>query len=264
MLDLTRVIAGPVATRDLAFGGADVLRVDAPQLLEHAWQHLDTGQGKRSTLLDLNRRADRASFDELLASADVLVTGYRPGALERLGLSGEELATTHPGLVIGRISAWGHVGPWSSRRGFDSIVQAATGIAWAEGDVMDGVLRKPGALPVQALDHGAGHLLAGALALAVRRQRDDGGTREVGVALARLGQELLDRGAAGVEPREQAGDLPTMTMTVDDGNGARQPVTVAPPPLALGGSVGEWRSRPHGDDAPTWGRRMSMEGEHDR
>ncbi|MFD1859485.1 CoA transferase [Aeromicrobium camelliae] len=253
VLDLTRVIAGPVATRDLAYAGTEVLRVDSPRLPEPEWQHLDTGQGKRSTLLDLRQRSDRAFFDALLEGADVLVTGYRPGALERLGLSGPELASRHPGLVVGRISAWGHVGPWALRRGFDSIVQAATGIAWEEGDVAGGVLRRPGALPVQALDHGAGHLLAGALAVAVRRQREEGRTFEVGVALARLGQELLGHERSPLQ-RDSAkpGELPTTTMNIAREDGTRQQVTVAPPALAVSGPAGEWRCRPHGRDVARW------------
>ncbi|WP_193746837.1 CoA transferase [Dietzia sp. UCD-THP] len=152
VLDMTRVIAGPVATRDLAYAGADVLRVDSPRLPEIAWQHLDTGQGKRSTTLDLASRVDRRVLTDLLATADVVVTGYRPGALHRFGLSPDQLAEDYPGLVIGSISAWGREGPWRSRRGSDSIVQAATGIAMVESP--DGV--RPGALPAQALDHSAG------------------------------------------------------------------------------------------------------------
>ncbi|MCI2265108.1 CoA transferase [Sediminivirga luteola] len=190
VLDLTRVIAGPVATRALAFAGAEVLRVDPPHLPEAAWQHLDTGQEKRSTLLDLRSPEGRRKFEELLADADVLVTGYRPGALGAFGLSTEELAARHPGLVVGRVSAWGHTGPWADRRGFDSIVQAASGIAVIEG-VAAGEDVRPGALPAQALDHAAGHLLATALTLAVAARREDGRGRAVSVSLARVAAELM-------------------------------------------------------------------------
>ncbi|WP_447007490.1 CoA transferase [Saccharothrix isguenensis] len=164
VLDLTRVIAGPVATRTLAFLGADVLRVDPPHLPEDPDAHADTGMGKRSALLDLATSHDRQVFDDLLDRADVLVTGYRPGALERRGL--EALHDRRPDLVVAQLSAWGRTGGWAHRRGFDSLVQAATGIAAVEG--ADGV---PGALPAQALDHGTGYLLAAAVlrALADRR-----------------------------------------------------------------------------------------------
>src|SRR4051812_45171889 len=165
VLDLTRVIAGPVGTQTHALLGADVLRIDPPGLPEPVNQWLNTSMGKRSTLLDL--RADAATFDRLLAHADVVVTGYRPGSLDALGLSPERLAERRPGVVVARLSAWGRNGPWASRRGFDSIVQAATGIAAVSGDREAG---SPGALPAQALDHSAGYLLAaGVLALLRRR-----------------------------------------------------------------------------------------------
>ncbi|MDR6980196.1 crotonobetainyl-CoA:carnitine CoA-transferase CaiB-like acyl-CoA transferase [Streptomyces sp. 3330] len=178
VLDLTRVLAGPVATRTLALLGADVLRIDAPRLPELPDQHADTGFGKRSALLDLT--ADRRTFEELLAAADVVVTGYRPGALDRFGLSPEALAERRPGLVVAQVSAWGAYGPWGGRRGFDSLVQAATGIAAVEGSA-----GRPGALPAQALDHGTGYLLAAAVLRALTEQSYEGGSRFVRLALAR-------------------------------------------------------------------------------
>jgi crotonobetainyl-CoA:carnitine CoA-transferase CaiB-like acyl-CoA transferase len=158
VLDLTRVLAGPVATRNLAQAGAEVLRIDSPHLPEIGWVHLDTGAGKRSTTLDLRSPSGRSTFEDLLDDADIVVTGYRPGSLDPLGLSPEELASRKPGLVVGSVSAWGTEGPWAQRRGFDSIVQAVTGIAMIEST--DGT--RPGALPAQALDHSAGHLLSAA------------------------------------------------------------------------------------------------------
>lgn len=166
MLDLTRVIAGPVATRTLALLGADVLRVDDPGLPEIAAQHLDNGMGKRSALLDLRKDEDREVFDTLLEEADVVVTGYRPHALDRFGLTPEELAQRRPGIVIATLDAWGSAGPWRDFRGFDSIVQAATGISMLTSP--DDT--KPGALPAQALDHASGYLLAAGVLIALSRQ----------------------------------------------------------------------------------------------
>ncbi|MEU4876821.1 CoA transferase [Streptomyces sp. NPDC021608] len=190
VLDLTRVLAGPVATRTLALLGADVLRVDAPGLPELVDQHADTGFGKRSTLLDLT--ADRRAFEELLAAADVVVTGYRPGALDRFGLSPEALAERRPGLVVAQVSAWGAYGPWGGRRGFDSLVQAATGIAVTEGSA-----GRPGALPAQALDHGTGYLLAAAVLRALTEQAHEGGSRLVRLALARTAAWLTEGARMG-------------------------------------------------------------------
>jgi crotonobetainyl-CoA:carnitine CoA-transferase CaiB-like acyl-CoA transferase len=243
VLDLTRVIAGPVATRDLAAADADVLRVDSPRLPEIAAQHLDTGQGKRSTLLDLDAAGDRQRLAELLDGADVVVTGYRPGALGRFGLDPDALAERRPGLVVGQVSAWDTVGPWAGRRGFDSIVQATIGIAVAESP--DG--GTPGALPAQALDHSAGHLLAAGIALALARQRSDGGSHRVSVALARVGQELL--ATPGSTPAEGTGDLPTVTVRTDAG----QTITCAPPVLAFAGAPEAYRSmHSWGSDEPRW------------
>ncbi|MFC5214968.1 CoA transferase [Streptomyces coerulescens] len=189
VLDLTRVIAGPVATRTLALLGADVLRLDAPRLPELLDQHTDTGFGKRSAMLDL--AADRRAFEELLAAADVVVTGYRPGALDRFGLSARALAERRPGLVVAQLSAWGAYGPWSGRRGFDSLVQVATGIAATEGSA-----ERPGALPAQALDHGTGYLLAAAVLRALTERTEQGGGHCVRLALARTAHWLT----TGIRP----------------------------------------------------------------
>lgn len=132
VLDLTRVIAGPVATRTLALLGADVLRIDPPAMPELSWQHLDTGHGKRSTLLDLASDAELSTFERLLESADVVVTGYRASALTELGLDPTALIQRHPGLIVARLTAWGSDGADADRRGFDSLVQAASGISWIE------------------------------------------------------------------------------------------------------------------------------------
>ncbi|MFM9877840.1 MAG: CoA transferase [Rhodoglobus sp.] len=195
VLDLTRVISGPVASRTLALWGADVLRVDPPELPELEWQHLDTGAGKRSTILSV----DDPRFGELLDAADVVITGYRPGALDRHGLGVEDLVARRPGLVVARLSAWDGTGPLAERRGFDSIVQAATGIAWLEST--DG--ERPGALPAQALDHSAGYLLAAGITSALRRRIDEGGSWLVETSLARVAHELL------AQPRGDRHEHPT-------------------------------------------------------
>ncbi|MBO3662961.1 CoA transferase [Microbacterium stercoris] len=242
VLDLTRVIAGPVATRDLAHAGADVLRIDSPALPEFAWQHLDTGHGKRSALLDL--AADREAFEALLAQSDVLVTGYRPDALTRFGLDAGDLADRHPGLVTARLSAWGSEGPWAHRRGFDSIVQATAGIAMRESRDDE----TPGALPVQALDHAAGHLLAAAVATALVRQRRDGGSPHVEIALARVAQELLAAPAV-TRTEHPEPDLPSHVTQVAGGPS----LTHAPPILAFAGAPDRFAPpRPWGGDAATW------------
>jgi crotonobetainyl-CoA:carnitine CoA-transferase CaiB-like acyl-CoA transferase len=245
VLDLTRVIAGPVATRTLALLGADVLRVDSPRLPEIDWQQVDTGMGKRSTLLDLDDGRDRATFDELLASADVVVTGYRPGALTAYGLGPDELAARRPGLVVASLSAWGDTGPWGGRRGFDSIVQAATGIAMAES--ADGTT--PAALPAQALDHATGYLLAAAIMNALTRQLVGEGGMQVQMSLARTARWLLDR-----DRPKMPGSLPAVDDLLRERATPSGQLRYPPPAVQVTSGPDDWTSvgGRWGTDPPKW------------
>ena len=247
VLDLTRVIAGPVATRYLGALGADVLRLDPPDRPELTMQTYDGLLAKRSALLDFGTADGHDRLHELLSGADVLVHGYRPHALDRFGLGPQALAERHPGLVVVTLSAWGSRGPWGGRRGFDSIVQAASGIAMVESP--DG--ERPGALPCQLLDHGTGYLCAAAALQALTRQSVHGGTHFRELSLARtaqwlLGQprETLSRETAEPPP---AGDVdgPAWLTTLDSAAG---PVTTVLPPGRLD------------DDALTWPRALSRYG----
>ncbi|WP_411142049.1 CoA transferase [Streptomyces sp. x-80] len=253
VLDLTRVIAGPVATRTLALLGADVLRIDAPQLPESQDAHSDTGFGKRSTVLDLGARAGRATFEELLTGADAVVTGYRPGALDRFGLTPEALAARRPGLVVARLSAWGDDGPWGGRRGFDSLVQVATGIAAVEADE-DGT---PGALPAQALDHGTGYLLAAAVLRALTEQARTGGSSLATLALARTARWLV-HGPAGdgradgpADPAAARYDAARYLRDTDSPVGR---LRHALPPVSFDGGPATWATPPGrwGTDPAAW------------
>lgn len=245
VLDLTRVIAGPVATRTLALLGADVLRVDSPRLPEIDWQHVDTGMGKRSTLLDLDDGGDREVFEHLLGEADVLVTGYRPGGLSAYGLEPEEVAARRPGIVVATLSAWGDDGPWGRRRGFDSIVQAATGIAMAES--ADGVT--PGALPAQALDHATGYLLAAAVMHALCRQLAGEGGLHARMSLVRTAHWLLDRGRPGT-----SGSLPAVDDILREASTVSGQLRYPPPAVQIAGGPDDWATvgGRWGADPPSW------------
>ena len=246
VLDLTRVIAGPVATRYLAALGADVLRLDPPHRpeLPHAYDGL---LGKRSALLDLD--TDPARLDELLGAADVLVHGYRPHALDRFGLTPGALAERHPGLVVVSLSAWGSTGPWGGRRGFDSIVQAASGIAVAESADGD----RPGAMPCQLLDHGTGYLCAAAALRGLADQAVAGGTQVRELSLARTAHWLLGSAAAGLAPASggRAGGTADWLTTLGSAEGA---VTVVRPPGQLDERELAWPSplARYGGDRPAW------------
>ncbi|WEB39636.1 CoA transferase [Streptomyces yunnanensis] len=257
VLDLTRVLAGPVATRTLALLGADVLRIDAPQLPESQDAHSDTGFGKRSTALDLGSPGGRASFEALLAEADVVVTGYRPGALDRFGLTPEALVERRPGLVVARLSAWGDDGPWGGRRGFDSVVQVATGIAAVEASD-DGT---PGALPAQALDHGTGYLLAAAVLRALTEQARTGGSHLATLALGRTARWLVhDLGDTPGRPAVEAATGYAVTTGYDPAHHLRETDSPAGrllhalPPVSFEGGPVNWAtpSGRWGTDAPVW------------
>jgi len=192
VLDLSRVIAGPVAGRTLAVHGADVLLISGPDLPAIPWLTIDTGRGKLTSFVDLKREQGRDNLRDLLASADIFSQGYRPQALAALGFSPPDAARISPGIVYVSLSACGHAGPWAERRGFDSLVQTATGFNHAEGQAagVDG----PKELPAQMLDHATGYLMAFGAMMAKARQSREGGSWHVRVSLARTGQWLWNRG----------------------------------------------------------------------
>jgi crotonobetainyl-CoA:carnitine CoA-transferase CaiB-like acyl-CoA transferase len=191
VLDLTRVLAGPVATRLLAGWGAEVLRIDPPDWDEPAIVP-EVTLGKRCARLDLKTHDGKSRFLKLLSSADVLVHGYRSDALDRLGLGDDVREDARPGLVDVSLNAYGWTGPWVERRGFDSLVQMSSGIADA-GRVAAGIDR-PVPLPVQALDHATGYLLAASAIAGVVRRHVDGRGSRWRTSLARMAFQLVGAG----------------------------------------------------------------------
>jgi len=192
VLDLSRVIAGPVAGRTLAAHGADVLLVSGPELPAIDWLTIDTGRGKLTTFIELKSETGRAQLREILKDADIFSQGYRPRALAALGFSPEDAAKINPGIVYVTLSAYGHAGPWAERRGFDSLVQTTTGFNHAEGQAagIDG----PKELPAQMLDHATGYLMAFGAMMAKARQAREGGSWHVRVSLAQTGRWLWNLG----------------------------------------------------------------------
>lgn len=191
VLDLTRILAGPVAGRCLAAYGAEVLLVNGPHL-PNIEAIADTSRGKRSAVIDLRDAAGRTRLDALAGRAHVFLQGYRPGALAALGFSAEALAQRHPGIVVASLSAYGTEGPWAGRRGFDSLVQTATGFNLAEAEAAGA--DTPRAMPMQILDYAAGHLLAFGIQAALWRQATQGGSWQVRVTLAGVGAWLRSLG----------------------------------------------------------------------
>ncbi|KAI0629828.1 CoA-transferase family III [Trametes polyzona] len=201
VLDLTRVLAGPICGRTLAAHGADVLWVTSPKLPALPNLDIDTSRGKRTTQLDLNDPSDRERLASLAQDADVFLQAYRPGGLAAKSFGPEDVARLRPGIVYASLCAYGWDGPWSNRRGFDSLVQTATGFNVAEAEAYAAYTGEAGPrplppkpLPMQALDHAAGYMLAFGIQAALCRTITEGGSWEVRVSLAAVGRWLRSLG----------------------------------------------------------------------
>ncbi len=235
VLDLTRVLAGPVATRFLAGFGADVLRIDPPDWDEPGVIS-SVVLGKRCARLDLRQPEDRRRLEALLAEADVMVHGYRPDALARLGLDAAARRRIRPGLVDVALDAYGWSGPWRERRGFDSLVQMSTGIA-AEGMLRSGADR-PKPLPVQAVDHATGYLMAAAVVRGLTRRGVEGVGSGARASLARTAGLLTSVPGGGegpaFAPARDADFDPVMEAT------AWGPARRMKPPVVVDGAAMRW------------------------
>ena len=255
VLDLSRVIAGPVAGRTLAAHGADVLLVSGADLPAIPWLTIDTGRGKLSTFIDLKQEEGRNQLKDLLAEADIFSQGYRPQALAQLGFSPEEAARINPGIIFVSLSAYGHVGPWAERRGFDSLVQTSTGFNHAEGAAagIDG----PKELPAQILDHATGYLMAFGAMMAKARQSREGGSWHVRVSLAQTGRWIwnLGRVVDGLKTEDLKGEaIRPFVEQVPSGFGSlqairhtaqlsRTPAFWSRPAMPLGTHGPQWPAR---------------------
>ncbi|HEX6453425.1 MAG TPA: CoA transferase [Trebonia sp.] len=249
VLDLTRVMAGPVCTKFLAAFGAEVLRIDPPGFEEVPALVPEMTAGKRTATLDLTAAADRSTFEHLVARADVLVTGLRADALERLGYDDDTLTALNPALIHASHNAYGWDGPWRDRRGFDSLVQMSCGIA-AMGAAESG-RDDPVPLPVQALDHATGYLLAAAVGRALTRRLTHLVASRARASLAGTENLLWSLGVSG-------GELPPAPKPEDfelaDTDTELGPARRVPPPATIEGTTAGWRipAGPLGRDPATW------------
>lgn len=252
VLDLTRILAGPVATRFLAGFGADVLRID-PMHWDEPSVAPEMTLGKRCARLDLKDPGQLAVLERLLADADVIVHGYRSDALERLGLSAARRRALNPGLVDVCLDAYGWTGPWNRRRGFDSLVQMSTGLAEAGMQILG--RDRPTPLPVQALDHAAGYILATAAVRGLTRRVTEGVGSTARTSLARVAQLLMAAGTGSADPA-----LPT-EAEADQGPEVEEtvwgPARRLLPPLAISGTPLHWSlaAGPLGGAAAEWSPR---------
>ncbi len=268
VLDLTRILAGPVCGRALAAYGADVMLVNAPHL-PNIESIADTSRGKLSAHVDLRTADGKATLARLASQSHVFVQGYRPGALASLGFGPQELARLRPGIVCVSLSAYGHTGPWQARRGFDSLVQTAMGFNHAEAaaasvsasasasasvstsDSAAAGAAAPRPLPMQILDYATGHLMAFAASAALHRQAIEGGSWHVRLSLAQTGQWLRGLGRVadgfGVKPPDRKPHLESSASGFGALVGLRHSAQLSATPCG-------WHrpSVPPGTDAPCW------------
>jgi len=194
VLDLTRVLAGPTCARTLAEHGADVLKITGAHLPNIGYQEYDTGHGKLSAYLDLREQKDLETLYGLVRESDVFSQGYRPGTLGGRGLSPEALAELRPGIIYVSLSAFSHVGPWASRRGFDTVVQTVSGISSRQGELFPGSEPGPQFYPASAIDYLTGYLMAFGALVALNRRTREGGSWLVRISLAQTGHWLVGQG----------------------------------------------------------------------
>ncbi len=242
VLDLTRILAGPVAARTMAAFGADVIRIGAEDLPSHELSVALTSVGKRFAHIDLRTEPGRETLMGLAASADVVLTGFRPGSLAALGVDQTSLRSARPDLVIAELSAFGATGPWGGRRGFDSITQTASGIAHEGMRASGGDAPTP--LPCQLLDYASGYLLATGIVRSLTDRLSTGSGYDVEVVLARTGRwlEALGRVDHGLEvPLPSAADVAEFQQERPSPFGLLNHMSQ---PGSIGGLSGEWTKGP--------------------
>ena len=224
-----------------------MLRIDPPDWEEPSLAP-DVTLGKRCARLNLKTEAGRAALRALVREADILVSGYRADALERVGFGVETRRALNPGLIDVSLDAYGWSGPWARRRGFDSLVQMSAGIAEAGMRASGG--DRPAPLPVQAIDHATGYILAAAAIRGLVTRRHAGYGSRWRTSLARVA-EFLSVLPAG-EPSAQFPPLSDADFTPAIETTAWGPAHRLRPPLALAGRTIAW-DRPAGrlgaDDA---------------
>ncbi len=257
VLDLTRVLAGPTCARTLAEHGADVLKITAGHLPNLGYQEWDTGHGKLSAQLDLRQPADVETLRGLARQADVFSQGYRPGTMAARGFGPEELAARRPGIVCVSLCAFGHTGPWASRRGFDTVVQTVSGITARQAELVPGKTPGPQFYPVSAIDYCTGYLMAFGAMVALARRATEGGSWLVRISLAQVGKWLVDLGevpenAARAAPEEfSADELASWSVVSQTPSG---PLRHLRPVVQLSETAPRWArpSVPLGYHQPVW------------
>ena len=254
VLDLTRVLAGPTCARTLAEHGADVMKITGAHLPNIGYQEYDTGHGKLNAQLDLRETKDMETLRGLVSQTDVFSQGYRPGTLGGRGLSPEELAELRPGIVYISLCAFSHMGPWASRRGFDTVVQTVSGITNRQGDLFPGATPGPQFYPVSAIDYLTGYLMAFGGMVALNRRVHEGGSWLVRISLAQVGRWLVSQGEI---PEADLKNIPAEFNPEEIASWS----TVSDTPMGKLGHLGPVLSL--SETPPRWARTSVPLGHHD-
>ena len=254
VLDLTRVLAGPTCARTLAEHGADVMKITGAHLPNIGYQEYDTGHGKLNAQLDLRETKDMETLRGLVSQTDVFSQGYRPGTLGGRGLSPEELAELRPGIVYISMCAFSHMGPWASRRGFDTVVQTVSGITNRQGDLFPGATPGPQFYPVSAIDYLTGYLMAFGGMVALNRRVHEGGSWLVRISLAQVGRWLVSQGEI---PEADLKNIPAEFNPEEIASWS----TVSDTPMGKLGHLGPVLSL--SETPPRWARTSVPLGHHD-
>ena len=254
VLDLTRVLAGPTCARTLAEHGADVMKITGAHLPNIGYQEYDTGHGKLNAQLDLRETKDMEILRGLVSQTDVFSQGYRPGTLGGRGLSPEELAELRPGIVYISLCAFSHMGPWASRRGFDTVVQTVSGITNRQGDLFPGATPGPQFYPVSAIDYLTGYLMAFGGMVALNRRVHEGGSWLVRISLAQVGRWLVSQGEI---PEADLKNIPAEFTPEEIASWS----TVSDTPMGKLGHLGPVLSL--SETPPRWARTSVPLGHHD-
>ena len=254
VLDLTRVLAGPTCARTLAEHGADVMKITGAHLPNIGYQEYDTGPGKLNAQLDLRETKDMETLRGLVSQTDVFSQGYRPGTLGGRGLSPEELAELRPGIVYISLCAFSHMGPWASRRGFDTVVQTVSGITNRQGDLFPGATPGPQFYPVSAIDYLTGYLMAFGGMVALNRRVHEGGSWLVRISLAQVGRWLVSQGEI---PEADLKNIPAEFNPEEIASWS----TVSDTPMGKLGHLGPVLSL--SETPPRWARTSVPLGHHD-
>ncbi len=249
VLDLTRILAGPTCARTLAEHGADVLMVTAPALPQAAMFVADTSHGKRTCYLDFTIPEQKKRLLDLIATTDVFSQGYRPGAMDKQGLSPEALAEQRPGIIYTSMNCYGYEGPFSDRAGWEQLAQCVTGIAAEQGGD-----EAPHLLPAAACDYTTGYLAAFGTLVALGLRARVGGSYHVKASLCQSGMFIQRQGRvdlAGEEAEISAASIEKIMSTSKSNQGVMQHLG---PVLRMSETMPRWDlpSQPLGTHEPVW------------